>query len=115
MSFTAGVGKYFMDEKSDFKKNNEEKKEEDLKKLIAEAGNGKGKLEGIEEPIILKLQLSFWLDRQKIKDYEIDKIVLYLIDCFLRDHEQLVPIAEKLKHEVMGKPRLIIPSSKLVH
>ncbi len=109
-----------MDDDSNSKKVNEKdngkenEKETALRDLISQSLNGKDILEKIEDPLVLTLNLKFWLDKQKIKNYEPDKIVLYIIDCFLANSENLLPVAEKVKKEVMGKPRLIIPSGKLV-
>jgi len=120
MSSHVFVGRYFMDDESNSKKanesiNEEDMKEEALKKLVAEAGNGKSKLDALEEPIFLTLNLKFILDRVKIRNYDESKIVLYIIDCFLKGSENLLPIAAKVKKEAMGNPRLIIPSRKLVN
>jgi ribosomal protein L9 len=113
-----------MEDKSNLKKasdelDEEEKKEQALKDLIAQAelekGNGKSKFDTLEEPVFLTLNLRFILDRVKIKNFDKDKIVLYIIDSFLKNAEGLLPVAVQLKKEVTSKPRLIVPSGKLLH
>jgi hypothetical protein len=95
----------------------DDERQEDLKKAISivksNKENGSGE-EKIQDALVIEIMMRLVLDRDKIKLYEPEKIVLYMIDTMLANYTQLNPLAQKIKDEVMGTPKLLIPSRRLM-
>lgn len=103
-----------MADESDFPS---EKKAEALTKLQEKTKEEptNGGEEQLESPMVLTMQLSLLMDSEKVKRYDVDKLVLYILDRILAGSANLRPIAEKIKKEVSGQPRLLIPTHKIIH
>lgn len=93
----------------------EEAKNEVVEGIVVPENGGTTRLvSSLDEPLTVRIGMAFVLDKKIIRECKSrEEVVMYVLDVLLKNHTNLLPLADQLRKEVLGAPSLIIPSGRL--